>query len=204
MLECDKCRLFWLSANTAQILSRGPCKGHNTYGDQPQDRPWVIPPNGKPLIWGRETLHPSHHATWIRGLLYCGHCGCHPIQGQTLRGLAKPCKNNPRSKYAVDTRRMIVTGNVRQGVTKWPQDKNLPGNELLGRYDMYPHPQGQESLTAARLEVTSPPTTAPSQPTIGQAGFASTMLRTKINCSGADIRRSNRVKDTIRDLRLRF
>ena len=52
MLECDKCGLFWLSANTDQILSRGPCLGHNTYGEQPQDLPWVIPPNGAPLVWG--------------------------------------------------------------------------------------------------------------------------------------------------------
>ena len=56
MLECDKCGLFWLSANTDQILSRGPCLGHNTYGDQPQDRPWVIPPQWKTIDMGQGNI----------------------------------------------------------------------------------------------------------------------------------------------------
>ena len=59
---------------------------------------------------------------------------------------------------------MIVTGNVRQGVKQWPQDKNMPGKELLGRYDLYPHPSGKESLGAVELEVTLPPTDAPQHP----------------------------------------
>ena len=152
-------------------------------------------------------LHTSHHARWMRGLLYCGHCGCDSIQRQTLRGLASPCKMNSRSKYAVDTRRMIVTGNVRQGVSHWPLDKNFPGNELLGRYDMYPHPNGREGMAASSLEVTSPPTTAPSHLVVPtQPGFATPRLRIKTNRSGADEydSKGSKMKDKVRDLRLRF
>ena len=63
MLECEKCGLFWLAANTQQILDRGPCLGHNTYGTQPMDRPWVIPSGGPHVVWGRTCLHKSHQAT---------------------------------------------------------------------------------------------------------------------------------------------
>ena len=51
---------------------------------------------------------------------------------------------NPKGKYAVDTRRMMVTGKVRQGIKEWPQTKNYPNKELLGRYDLYPDPRGKE------------------------------------------------------------
>ena len=88
MLECEKCGLFWLAANTQQILDRGPCLGHNTYGTQPMGRPWVIPSGGPHVVWGRTCLHKSHQAKWLRGVLYCGQCGCHSIEGQSLRGLA--------------------------------------------------------------------------------------------------------------------
>ena len=120
MLECEKCGLFWAAASTQAILDRGPCLGHTTYGTQPSDRPWVIPSNGLEVIWGRTTLHRSHQAKWLRGVLYCGQCGCHSIEGQSLRDLGKLCKMNPQSKYVVDTRRMMSTGRPRQGVKAWP------------------------------------------------------------------------------------
>ena len=81
MLECERCGLFWLAATTDEIVNRGVCLGHNTYGVMPQDRPWVIPSNGGPVIWGDNKLHRSHRAKLIRGILYCGQCGCHSIQG---------------------------------------------------------------------------------------------------------------------------
>ena len=68
-------------------------------------------------------------------------------------------------------------------------------------------PQGKESMAASALEVTSPPTVAPSHQVVAlQNGYANTRLMTKTNCSGADIQgiKSKRIKDKIRDLRLRF
>ena len=157
MLECERCGLFWLAANTDVIVSRGICLGHHTYGDTPQDRPWVIPSNGAPVIWGSRQLHRSHRAKWMRGVLYCGQCGCHSIHGQSLRGLAMPCKMNLQGKYAVDTRRMMVTGNVRQWIKEWPQAKNYPNKELLGRCDLYPNPNDKENKKADGQWGASPP-----------------------------------------------
>ena len=147
--------------------TEAPCLGHNTYGTQPSDRPWVIPSNGPEVIWGRTTLHRSHQAKWLRGVLYCGQCGCHSIEGQSLRDLGKLCKMNPQSKYAVDTRRMMSTGRPRQGIKAWPLGHNTPGKELLGRYDLYLNPRGKESQSATTVE--PPPTEAPTSPNVMEA-----------------------------------
>ena len=85
------------------------------------------------------------------------HARTHPI----LRGLALQCRMTPASKYAVDTKRMIVTGRFGQGVPRWPQTKNNPGDELLRRYDMYPKPNGKESQDAKSIVHDSPPTGPP-------------------------------------------
>ena len=156
MLECERCGLFWLAAKTDESLSRGVCPGHKTYGVPPQDKPWVIPSNGAPVIWGENQLHRSHRAIWIRGILYCGQCGCHSIQGQSLRGLASKCRMNPKCKYVVDTRRMIVTGNVRQGVREWPQLNNYLTKDFRGRYDLYPEPKGKEQQSAEQQGEATP------------------------------------------------
>ena len=79
MLECERCCLFWLAAKTDEVVSRGICLGHNTYGQTPQDWPWVIHSNGAPVIWGDKQVHKSHRAKSMRGILYCGQCGCHPM-----------------------------------------------------------------------------------------------------------------------------
>ena len=39
----------------------------------------------------------------------------------------------------------------------------MPGKELLGRYDMYPNPNGQESL-GVDVSIMPPPTSAPTTP----------------------------------------
>ena len=206
MLECEKCGLFWAAANTQSILDRGPCLGHNTYGTPPSDRPWIIPSNGPEVIWGRSTLHRSHQARWLTGVLYCGQCGCHSIEGQSLRFLARRCKMNPQSKYAVDTRRMMFTGRPRQGIRAWPLEHNTPGKELLGRYDMYPNPQGRESLIPPGV-TTTPPTNAPATPNdLEIQGVVMRRLWTKTNCSGADVTidiRTQNNPDKIRNLRFR-
>ena len=181
MLECERCGLFWLAANTDTIVSRGICLGHNTYGETPQDRPWVIPSNGVPVIWGSRELHRSHRAKWMRGILYCGQCGCHSIHGQSLRGLAQQCRMNPKGKYAVDTRRMIATGKVRQGVKEWPQTNNYPNKELLGRYDLYPDPKGKENSWNQGEGVQAPPGTPNIYP---QEGAACPRLVCKTSPSG--------------------
>ena len=118
MLECEGCGLSWLAAKTDEIVSRGVCLGHSTYR---------VTNNGASVIWGDKQLRRSHHAKWMRGILYCGHCGCHSLQGDSLRGLATQCRMTPASKYATDTRRMIVTAKVRQGVQQWPMTKTSQG-----------------------------------------------------------------------------
>ena len=205
MLECEKCGLFWAASNTQAILDRGPCLGHNTYGAQPADRPWIIPSNGPQVVWGRTTLHRSHQAKWLRGVLYCGQCGCHSSEGQSLRNLGRRCSMNPQSKYAVDTRRMMCTGKPRQGIKEWPMDCNIPGKELLGRYDMYPDPRGLESKSDPTCD--PPPTQAPLTPNVVEVqGVVMWRLNRKTNCAGADMNldaRTQRNKDKIRDLQLR-
>ena len=130
----------------------------------PQDDPWSIPQAGPPFVWGANVLHKSHHAKWMRGILYCGHCCCHSIKGKSIRGLGSQCRANPRSKNAIATRRMIVTGKVRQVVKEWLMVVNKAGNELLGRCDMYPKPSGKESHKASGLLHDAPPTDAPQAP----------------------------------------
>ena len=82
----------------------------------------------------------------------------------------------------------------------------MPGKELLGRYDMYPNPRGQESLSPEGGTLPAP-TTAPSAP--GDLEVPGTIMRrlwTKTNSSGADDIldiRTQKNKDQIRNLRLR-
>ena len=137
--------------------------------------------------------------------MYCGQCGCHSIEGQSLRNLGKQCKMNPQSKYAVDTRRMMCTGKPRQGIKAWPMDRNAPGKELLGRYDMYPDPRGKESKTDPKVD--PPPTAAPHTPNVVEVqGVVFRRLSRKTNCGGADLNldaRTKKNKDKIRDLQLR-
>ena len=189
MLECERGGLFWLASNTDLVVSRGVCLGHNTYGRTPQDRPWVIPSKGAPVIWGATELHRSHRARWMRGILYCGQCGCYSIQGQSLRGLAHQCKMNPKGKCAVDTRRMIVTGKVRQGVKEWPQTSNFPNKELLGRCDLYPDPRGRESQSGETgQEGESPPPGNPIR--YPHEGAMNRRLNQKTHASGATNKQS--------------
>ena len=112
---------------------------------------------------------------------------------------------NPQSKYAVDTRRMMRTGNPRQGIRAWPVDHNMPGKELLGRYDMYPDPRGKESQSDPKWD--PPPTNAPLSPNVVEVqGVVLRRLTRKTNCGGADLNldaRTQRNKDKIRDMRLR-
>ena len=118
----------------------------------------------------------------MRGVLYCGQCGCHSIHGQTLRGLAQLCRINPTGKYAVDTRRMMVTGKARQGIREWPQTKNYPNKELLGRYDLYPDPKGKEVRRGEEQGGETPP---PGNPTIyPQEGAVVNSLRQKTTADG--------------------
>ena len=112
---------------------------------------------------------------------------------------------NPQSKYAVDTRRMMCTGKPRQGIKEWPMECNIPGKELLGRYDMYPDPRGLESKEDPKSD--PPPTQAPHTPNVVEVqGVVMWRLNRKTNCAGADMNldaRTQRNKDKIRDLQLR-
>ena len=93
---------------------------------------------------------------------------------------------DPCSEYAIDTRRMIATGRVRQGIREWPQNTNYPNNELLGRYDLYPQPSGKEQQSAARLREEAPPTGPPDgQILYPQNGVSGVRLNRKTNASGA-------------------
>ena len=92
---------------------------------------------------------------------------------------------NPLSKSAVDTRRMIATGRVRQGIREWPQNTNYPNNELLGRYDLYPKPSGKEQQSATRGEEEPPPTGPPDgQILYPQNGASGVRLNRNTNASG--------------------
>ena len=112
---------------------------------------------------------------------------------------------NPQSKYAVDTRRMMCTGKPRQGIKAWPMDRNIPGNELLGRYDLYPDPRGKESKSDPKFD--PPPTQAPQAPNEAEVqGVVLRRLSRKTNCAGADTTLdawTQRNRDKIRDLQLR-
>ena len=112
---------------------------------------------------------------------------------------------NPQSKYAVDTRRMMCTGKPRQGIKAWPMDRNIPGNELLGRYDLYPDPRGKEAKSDPKVD--PPPTQAPQAPNEAEVqGVVLRRLSRKTNCAGADTTLdawTQRNRDKIRDLQLR-
>ena len=96
-----------------------------------------------------------------------------------------------RSKYAVDTRRMIVTDRVRQGVCEWPQSSNYPNKELLGRYDLYSQPSGRESQKAAYLREELPPTDPPKcQVLYPQSSACGIRLSKKTNTSGVESRKA--------------
>ena len=101
---------------------------------------------------------------------------------------------------------MIVTEKVRQGVKEWPMVVNKPGNELLGRYEFYPKPSGQESQRASGLSSDAPPTDAPQAPAMFlQPGMVGVRLTRKTDCSGADLCSiATKLKNKIRDLSLRF
>ena len=104
---------------------------------------------------------------------------------------------NPRCKYAVDTRRMIVTGKVRQGVRKWPQTHNYPNKELLGRYDLYPQPSGKEQQSAAKLQEETPPVGPPDgQILYPQDGASGVRLNKKTNANGAMAPEANKKEGT--------
>ena len=116
---------------------------------------------------------------------------------------------NPRSEYAVDTRRMIATGKVRQGIREWPQNANYPNKELLGRYDLYPQPSGKEQQSATRLREEAPPTGPPDGQILHpQNGALGVRLNRKTYPSGAASPKAstqtNKNKQKIRDLRLRW
>ena len=100
----------------------------------------------------------------------------------------------------------MVTGKPRQGIRRWPKENNMLGKELLGRYDMSPNPNRQESLGADGC-IMPPPTSAPTTPgDLEVPGTVMCRLWTKTNCSGAVIildARTQRNKDKIRNLRLR-
>ena len=96
------------------------------------------------------------------------------------------CRMLSSSKYAVDTRRMILTGKVRQGVPGWPQLQNYPGKEFISRYDMYPKPDGQECQATDGLVEDAPPTgLPPAQVQFPQAGACNKRFTKKTSVSGA-------------------
>ena len=114
---------------------------------------------------------------------------------------------NPRSKYTVDTRRMIATGKVRQGIREWAQISNYPNKELLGRYDLYPQPSGKEQQSAARLQEEIPPTGPPDgQILYPQNGASGVRLNRKTNARGVSNTKAstqtNKNKQKMKDLRL--
>ena len=101
------------------------------------------------------------------------------------RGLATQCRMTPSSKYAVDTRRMIATGKVRQGIKEWPQTNNYPNKELLGRYDLYPDPGGKEKSKGTNGTGDPPPPGTPS--VYPQQGAVMPRLCRKTEVSGVPV-----------------
>ena len=129
MIECIKCGQFWESTATNLILAQGMCPGPKIYGD-PQykrERPWILPAKRGNIWWGKHKLHKSHRAAWYRGVLFCSGCGHFSLKGQSLRGLGKPCHNNPAGRYCQMTMKLIKHGTKRAGFSDWPEYDNIPG-----------------------------------------------------------------------------